>query len=33
VLVTIPIGDNKSATLDLPAARKVYEQLHAIFGK
>lgn len=32
VLITIPIGDGKTSTLDLPAARKVYDQLNALFG-
>lgn len=32
VLITVPIGDNKSATLTAEAARKVYDQLRVLFG-
>jgi hypothetical protein len=32
VLVTIPIGNDQSATLDVVTARKVYEQLRLLFG-
>jgi hypothetical protein len=32
VLVTVPVGNNQSATLTLPQAKRVFEQLREIFG-